>query len=77
MTSFRCENVVKAFGGIRALGGVSLTFSSKGITAIIGPNGAGKTTLVNVLTGFLRPDSGRCFLGHHETTRLVRTAFPD
>jgi ABC-type branched-subunit amino acid transport system ATPase component len=39
--------------------------------AIIGPNGAGKTTLINVLTGFLRADSGKSFLGERELTRLA------
>lgn len=39
-----------------------------GITAIIGPNGAGKTTLLNILTGFLRPNAGQCFLGEREIT---------
>jgi len=52
------ENVNKRFGGVVALEDVSLEFPSATVTAIIGPNGAGKTTLFNVLTGFLRPDSG-------------------
>ncbi len=66
----KCDNVSKSFGGVHALAGVSLSFRPSGITAIIGPNGAGKTTLLNVLSGFLRADSGRHFLGHRETTCL-------
>ena len=42
-----------------------------GIAAIIGPNGAGKTTLFNVLTGFLRPDAGRCYWGNRDITRVA------
>lgn len=71
MKSFRCEGLRKAFDGVQALADVDLQFPTSGITAIIGPNGAGKTTLVNVLTGFTRPDAGRCFLDDHEITHLV------
>jgi branched-chain amino acid transport system ATP-binding protein len=50
--------VVKRFGGIRAVDGASFDVREKSITALIGPNGAGKTTLFNVITGFYRGDAG-------------------
>ncbi len=71
MPTFRCDGLCKSFDGIRALADVQLQLPAVGITAIVGPNGAGKTTLFNVLTGFIRADTGTCFLGNRETTRLA------
>lgn len=71
MLTFRCDGLCKSFDGIHALVDVQLQFPAAGITAIVGPNGAGKTTLFNVLTGFIRADAGRCFLGNRETTGLA------
>ncbi|MFZ1221103.1 MAG: ABC transporter ATP-binding protein [Chthoniobacterales bacterium] len=68
--SLRCDKLSKSFGGVQALASVSLEFPTSGIVAVIGPNGAGKTTLINVITGFLRPNIGRAFLGDCELTRL-------
>ncbi|MFP3913298.1 MAG: ATP-binding cassette domain-containing protein [Actinomycetota bacterium] len=54
----RASEVVKTFGQVTALGGVSLQFERGMIYALLGPNGAGKTTLIRVLTTLIRPDSG-------------------
>ncbi len=53
------DELTLAFGGIRALNGVSLRVPRGGITAVIGPNGAGKTSLFNAISGFYRPQAGR------------------
>lgn len=64
------EGLSRAFGGIRALSGVSLRLAAGELHALIGPNGAGKTTLVDLVTGELRPDAGRVLLQGEDVTRL-------
>ncbi len=52
------QDVQKHFGGVSAVGGVSLEVRPGAVAGLIGPNGAGKTTVVNLVTGQMRPDSG-------------------
>jgi ABC-type branched-subunit amino acid transport system ATPase component len=54
----RVKDVSKSFGGVRAVVAVSFDLREGELLGIIGPNGSGKTTLVNLITGFLTPDSG-------------------
>jgi branched-chain amino acid transport system ATP-binding protein len=65
----RAEGVVKQFGGLTAVGGISLDIPERSIVSVIGPNGAGKTTLFNMLTGLYKPTSGRIILGNRDITR--------
>ena len=58
------SSVSKAFRGLQAISNVSLDINANEILGLIGPNGAGKTTLFNLITGFLKPDSGEmAFMG--------------
>jgi ABC-type branched-subunit amino acid transport system ATPase component len=66
----RLDNVQRHFGGVRAVDGVSLEVEQGSIQGLIGPNGAGKTTLVNVLTGYIRFQSGRAYIESDELTGL-------
>jgi len=60
----------KHFGGIIAANKVSLRVEKGARHALIGPNGAGKTTVINLLTGVLRPTSGRILLDGQNITQL-------
>ena len=64
------ENLVKTFGGFRAVDGASLRIEQGSITGLIGPNGAGKTTLFNVIAGVLQPTSGRVTMMREDITGL-------
>ena len=67
----RVTNLSKKFGGVKAVDGISFDLEEKALLGIIGPNGSGKTTLVNLITGFVRPDSGKVFFKGREITRFM------
>jgi ABC-2 type transport system ATP-binding protein len=56
------DSIVRCFGDVRALDGVSLSVQAGTIYGLLGPNGAGKTTLIRVLATLLKPDSGTGFV---------------
>ena len=64
------QNLQKSFGGVRAVSGMNLTLREGSITGLIGPNGAGKSTLFHLLSGVIRPDSGRVELFGDDITTL-------
>jgi branched-chain amino acid transport system ATP-binding protein len=59
------RDLSRSFGGIRAVAGVSFTVSPGEIVGLVGPNGAGKTTLFNLVTGTLKPDTGKVIFDGH------------
>ena len=64
------QDVVKHFGGVAAVDGVSMEIKQGTITGLIGPNGAGKSTLFNLIAGNLNPESGRIYLDGEDVTGL-------
>ncbi len=63
------DGVVKSYGAIRAVDGVSLRASAGEFVALLGPNGAGKTTLFQLLSGLFVPDAGRIEIMGHDMRR--------
>lgn len=67
-TILTTENLTVAFGGVQALGGVSIAAREGEILSVIGPNGAGKTSFFNTITGTYLPSAGRVFFRDQEIT---------
>jgi branched-chain amino acid transport system ATP-binding protein len=63
------ENLTKHFGGLTAIKNVSFRVDKGQVVGLIGPNGAGKTTLLRLITGILRPDSGKVRFKGRDITR--------
>ena len=64
--ALRADNIVKRFGAVTALDGVSLHLKQGEILGILGDNGAGKSTLMKILTGFQLPTEGKLFVAGEE-----------
>ena len=74
MTLLRTEGLTKHFGGVAAVDDLAFTVEGGEILGLIGPNGSGKTTALNMLSGFLVPESGRVWLDGEDVTRLSTVA---
>jgi len=71
MALFEFNNVTKSFGGLLAVRELSFSLDPQEIVGLIGPNGAGKTTVFNLVTGMMKPDSGKIIFNNQEITRLA------
>lgn len=70
MTYFKVQGLNKRFGGVVAVNDVSFEIEQGTLVGIIGPNGCGKTTLVNLISGFLKPDSGKVIFKDRNITGI-------
>jgi branched-chain amino acid transport system ATP-binding protein len=66
MSLLQVKQISKAFGGVKAVGGVSFDLPAGQLLALLGPNGAGKSTCFNILNGQYAPDSGSIVFDGHE-----------
>ena len=70
MIPITIENLVKKFGDVVALNGVSLKIEPGELFFLLGPSGCGKTTLLRHIAGFYVPDAGRILFGDEDVTHL-------
>ena len=70
MNLLQVDNVIKRFGNLVAVNGVSMTVEPGELRAVIGPNGAGKTTFFNLISGFTTPSSGRIIFDGEDVTKV-------
>ncbi|AEA12988.1 ABC-type multidrug transport system, ATPase component [Thermoproteus uzoniensis 768-20] len=66
MDCIAASGLVKSYGDLRALDGVTFGVPCGGAAALLGPNGAGKSTTLKILAGLLKPDGGRASVGGFE-----------
>ena len=71
MPLLRIDGVVKQFGTVRAVDGLSLDIRAGEFFALLGPSGCGKTTLLRMLAGFETPDQGRILLGGNDIAEVM------
>ena len=72
MPFLKVEGLTKSFGGLTAVQNLGFEIEQGEIIGLIGPNGSGKTTTMNLLSGFLRPDSGTITFGGENVTGAPR-----
>jgi branched-chain amino acid transport system ATP-binding protein len=68
--SLRIDSVVKRFGGVSAVSGVTITLPQEQLVGLMGTNGSGKSTLFHMVAGFHKPTSGSIAFGDHRIDGL-------
>lgn len=69
--SLSLDNLTKSFGGNTVLKNLSIEVESGKLLSLLGPSGCGKTTTLNMIAGFMQPDSGTIRLGNEDITRTA------
>lgn len=68
--ALKCDKLVKIYRRRRVVNQVSIEVNQREVIGLLGPNGAGKTTTFYMITGFIRPNSGKVILGEEDITKL-------
>jgi ABC-2 type transport system ATP-binding protein len=74
MSAIQIDQVMKRYGTLQALGGVTFSIEEGEFFGLLGPNGAGKTTLISILAGLNRADSGTVKIMGHDVVTDYRKA---
>ena len=74
MAAIQIDQVMKRYGTLQALGGVTFSIEEGEFFGLLGPNGAGKTTLISILAGLNRADSGSVKIMGHDVVTDYRKA---
>ncbi|HZK41436.1 MAG TPA: ABC transporter ATP-binding protein, partial [Clostridia bacterium] len=74
-SKLKVEEISKNFSGLKAVDNVSFSLQTGEILGLIGPNGSGKTTIINMVTGLMKPTSGRILVDDRDLTRNKRHHF--
>lgn len=75
MAAITLDRLRKHFGRIEAVRDISVTFADGELTSVLGPSGCGKTTTLNMIAGFIEPDSGSILFGDRIVSDPVRHIF--
>ncbi len=67
----KADSLVKRFGNITAVDGISFEIHRGEIFGFLGPNGAGKTTTIKMMSGLLKPDSGKVTIGNSDNRKSI------
>ena len=70
MPVLKTENLNRSFGGLKAVANLGVEIEKGSLAGLIGPNGAGKTTTFNLLTGIIKPDSGKIIFNGRDIAGL-------
>jgi spermidine/putrescine ABC transporter ATP-binding subunit len=71
MSDLRLEGLVKRYGSLAAVDGVSLSVAEGSFLSLVGPSGCGKTTVLRMVAGLIEPDGGRVFVGGDDVTDVA------
>ena len=71
------EDLTKKFSDFTALNGLNLKILENSCTGYLGPNGSGKSTTIKILTGLIRPTTGRAYILGFEVPKNTREALLD